>query len=869
MKIHVKEISRRRQLTVFSLSDLNNGVVHGQIGNKASNLIKLFQFGYRIPSSLFLDYSWFEYFLKHDRIIPDLVDHIIKQKLGESLAIRSSSSIEDSPVASRAGFFESSLAIPIDSEQIEHAIRKCYESMLEFQRRRSAEKKKSRSQAMRMGVIIQPTIDAKHSGVLFTTKPQNPVDEHCQIQYSPGTGERLTGSLESGSSVILHKKTGKIIHQDGRLLLPQRELRALGNIAESLESRFHFPQDVEFAISKSTGHIFLLQSRPITAFSFTPEYVIEEEKQKLQQLFRDCKETYDQYPIISSSNISELFSYCTPLGFSIFRAIFAGAADREGAINTGRKYLGYAPITKKEQTRLFLSVGDQARMNLLIDALTFRVDGLDRKVYLSKAVKRYLTLMRRDSEKAIYPEGQVYLQAPEAGDWKRLYGKDWLPCYQVYLSFLKNLTTEKIPTVLESTPAILSKNAALYERELASLPSVLQQSSLATLKKKLCGYLRYLRDEVGVHYVIIARIAFLSTYLVKEELNRVAHLFLPAVRGNRTNSEMNQTNLVEEYFNLLLSDESHPDSLSTPSVAEHIRQVKNGEVSLEQFLNTFGHIGSLDIKEPRLFEIPARMIQSLLDAQVSSSPETSKAKPSRALEFYEEHKSLFPEKTDELREWVRYANSFMMLRETLKLEILKPLYLIKKTAIEMASRLGLNDDLVYYLTCDELEAIGTRKRNEYRLTALVRKAKHKAYSSVEVKYVIDKIARTNLQKKKPLTDVGQNVYELKGRTILHGEAAGACLFASNSKEYYEKLINFRKEGINEIIGVFKGIEPSYCYLSELTGMVTEHGGYLAHAATIAREYNIPYITNVAIDHLRDANHVVLDTSNHKVRFRKH
>jgi phosphoenolpyruvate-protein kinase (PTS system EI component) len=50
----------------------------------------------------------------------------------------------------------------------------------------------------------------------------------------------------------------------------------------------------------------------------------------------------------------------------------------------------------------------------------------------------------------------------------------------------------------------------------------------------------------------------------------------------------------------------------------------------------------------------------------------------------------------------------------------------------------------------------------------------------------------------------------------------------------------------------------------LVGFTTESGGYLSHAATIAREFRLPYITGIGFDQFRDEDYVILDTENEQV-----
>jgi phosphohistidine swiveling domain-containing protein len=107
-----------------------------------------------------------------------------------------------------------------------------------------------------------------------------------------------------------------------------------------------------------------------------------------------------------------------------------------------------------------------------------------------------------------------------------------------------------------------------------------------------------------------------------------------------------------------------------------------------------------------------------------------------------------------------------------------------------------------------------------------------------------------------------------GRAIFHGHAEGICLTASSNEEFICKLASYREKKIENIVGVFKGIELSYFNVSALVGFTTENGGYLSHAATIAREFRLPYISDIGFDQFRDEDYIIMDTENEQILIRR-
>lgn len=858
-RIYSQDFSVKTVLRAYSLRNCFTSKNLIDLGNKAISQIKLARQGYRIPPSYFIDFSFFDYFQDSKEVIPELIDLVNSSELGQQLSIRSSSNVEDSVHSSFAGFFITSLQVPNNHTSVKDAIAECYHS---FSHSRYKE-----LSGIKLGIIVQMMIEPKISGILFTDSPQNPLTNKYRIEYCLGRGDKLTGGLLTGDAIVLDKASGKIIQQEGNLHFSQRELLNLWQIAVKIEKRFRFPQDVEFVISKDNQKIYLLQSRPITAFSFTPEYVIQEERKKIHESFTKTFEHYHEYPIFSSNNISELFPSATPLGFSIFQHIFAGTAIKTGAINAGRKILGYEPISKQEQTKLFLTIGDQPRVNLLIDALTYRLQGIRRKHYQEKAVSRFLNSMRSNEEMANYPEDGVYQQTPSINECIEYFDKNGTKYFKRYKTFLQEMHTKKIPAFLKTVAVKLKRNENKFQTELNFLLKSTQRMKFIDIKHKLNEYVDYLRRNLCVQYVIVARIAFLSTFITKKELNRICQDNLFGLNFHRENNEPLH-NTTSKILDCLLAYENCPSHFKIPNQSEVIDKVKEGEIDIHEFLEIFGHIGPLDIMQPRLIETDTKVLESLFNAPAIKPQKQDSSELVDAVSFYENCRLLNPVELDVLKKWINYAKTFMVLRERFKFEFLKVIYLIKRLLIILQKKIDFND-LIYYLQYDEVLLLDNTSEAQYRLVAMHRKAYHATCSLLKVKNVIKSTGDESVNRAHTSTDVSDRSYKLVlGKTIHFGTAEGYCLIATNTQEYYEKLIQYREEGIEDIIGIFKGLELSYCRLEELSGIVTENGGHLAHAATIAREHNIPYISNVPIDRFQDYYYVILDTTNNQVIYRE-
>ncbi|MBN2088425.1 hypothetical protein JW964_02380 [candidate division KSB1 bacterium] len=865
--IFATTLSTKKILKILSLNSSRKTSRAALIGSKAHSLLKLYELGYSIPDSICLDGTFFYHFSKKQQLPDELFEQIARFNLGRKLAIRSSSNIEDSPTESYAGSFQTRLNVPNQPNEIKKAIDDCYDSFRAQQNYLSGGISNGQNNNIFMGILVQPMIDAYISGVIFTSSPISPNQNSYRIEYCTGNGDRLTGGLLTGHAITLDKKTGKILQQESNMLLSRPLIQQLWQISINLEKRFNFPQDVEFVVSKDDEEIYLLQTRPITAFTYRPEYIIQNEHYYIQNLFRQHQREYGEFPVLSSNNILELFQTAIPLGYSIFKYIFAGTRFLHGAISRGRKELGYALIRRSEQSQFFISVGNQPRVNCTIDALTFRLMGIKRKIYIKKLIHGYLQEMRYDPEKAIYPEFEIYTQNPDLKMCQNTWGAEGVKYHQIYKNFLSRLEKEKVPAILDTIIEKLDANENFYQSE---LNTDFMSMGRFKLVKRLIKYIEYLRTDLGVEYVKVARIAFLGSYLIKQKLNYLVQKYPESLLNcHETRSSRRCSNFINQFMDLLFSYEKCPDQYKIPNQLQAEQDVIIGKMSISQFLKIFGHIGPLDISQPRLIEEPAEIIKSLFDIQKNRTFPLYDVRHAEVEDFYAQFHQLEPESYQEFKKWIRFTCIFLNLREKLKFELLKIIYLVKKAVLAMKKHLKLNG-LIYYLEIDELLSYSLNP-GKYRIRAMQRKAYFDASNSIEIKKVIIDASQQNLTRRTitPLMNFTDSKYRFtEGNSIHYGEAEGICLVARNNQEYYEKLIDYRKKGITHIIGFFKGLELSYANLPSLKGIVTENGGYLAHAGTIAREHNIPYISDVDIEQFKDGYHVILDTSNHKVIYRE-
>ncbi len=822
-----------------------------EIGNKALNHIRLSQFGYNVPDTLILEFSFFDVYRKNGKVeLENIYYQQIKRKLGAELAIRCSSNFEDDEQQSYAGFFDTFLNVENSYSEFQKHVLRCYKRFAVGDEPNTSIDFGNRLQ---LAIMVQSMIKPRFSGFLFTSDPVNPPNDSFRVEYWPG--KRDTRRM---FALTLNKKSGKRIpsngHADSRLLLSGGLQSDLFNIGKKLDEHYRFPQDAEFVISKADNLLFMLQSRPITAFSYSPDKVRSMVLNDLKEIHRASRDYFNKDAILSNTNISELFVRAVPLGYSIFKYGFAGTKDKIGGISAGRARLGYAPLDPEDQDAFFCTIGDQPRTNLIVDALSFRLPGMEKEQYLSVLVESYLNSVQKDNGVAMYPEDGLYLQSDDASAWRALAGEHGEAWCQQHADFLKKLIEHHVPKQYERAEAFLVENETMYRECLAYKK---RAASTANLQTKIHEIVEHLREAFCPRYVIFARLAFLYTHIAKTRLHEL--------KGeNDKYSQYSSEQLLNEILRQLDSE----SEFKGPEYAYFERLLKEGKLTLWEFLDSFQHVGSLDISQPRLGEYSIEELNELFSNNNMSGDSVDISTGEPAFDIDEIVVALDLEQNSDLWPWCMNASRFMRLRERAKFDLLKILYALKSILTELSSRYHLND-LIFYLDIFQVLDLTEKNRTQYRLESLQRKAYFQACSDFKVKEVVTDLQANPFQAQKSVHEGGEDRYRpLPGESIFFGHAEGVCLTATSNKEYLSKLSAYKAEGVEQIIGVFKGVELSYFNLGSLAGFTTENGGYLSHAATIAREFKIPYITGISLDYLQDGDYVILDTENEQIIYRR-
>ncbi len=300
-----------------------------QVGGKALSLIDATRAGFRVPQGVVLGVDFFRQWLEEvenseawgaflsspeeelrqrcdavkARCAVLQLTHTQQDELDEALrtlpedglfAVRSSSPEEDLEGSSFAGGYETSLGVTRDG--LENAIRHSFASVFDERVVRYKIQRGMTGDRPRIAVIIQQQIASDVSGVAFSLNPLNNCYDEVVINANFGLGETVVDGSVTPDTYIVEKTRGEIIDKriaakshatwleaDGGTRevgnehpeapsLSDAQALAVAELAARAEAHLGGPMDIEWAIQGDD--LYLLQSRPITAYLPLPEEMV-------------------------------------------------------------------------------------------------------------------------------------------------------------------------------------------------------------------------------------------------------------------------------------------------------------------------------------------------------------------------------------------------------------------------------------------------------------------------------------------------------------------------------------------------------------------------------------------------------------------
>jgi pyruvate,water dikinase len=223
-----------------------------------------------------------------EAVIRDACARLAQKHPGDvRLAVRSSALGEDTPEHSFAGLYDTELEVfPPD---ILDAYKRILASKYSARAIKYRENHGLRDEGILMGVGCLVMVPATAGGVMTSRDPGETGTDRIIIDAAAGIGKAVVEGSVSPEHLLLEKAASSqwCIRQRQHSpdstgvgsLLTEDAISKLAELARRFEEHFKSPQDIEWAINPA-GELFVLQSRPLHAFSDHAEPKADRERQQ-------------------------------------------------------------------------------------------------------------------------------------------------------------------------------------------------------------------------------------------------------------------------------------------------------------------------------------------------------------------------------------------------------------------------------------------------------------------------------------------------------------------------------------------------------------------------------------------------------------
>ncbi len=750
------------------------------------------------------------------------------------VAVRSSATAEDLPGHSFAGQYDTFLGVADPKECIE-AVKKCWVSLWTQRAFDYRQNNDFDHTAVNMAVIVQALIAADVSGVLFTADPRYGPCGNIVIESCFGLGQALVSGQVSPDRFVVHrkklwllfhaiseKKIECVLDRNGSVKeqqisseksttpsLDKKQIKKLAKLAQKIEAGFGSPQDVEWAVSKSK--IYLLQSRPITAFP--PERSWED-----RQIWSNSPAKEVMPDVVTPSSLSILLE---TIGEEMFEPVFRMLCCDRGdhpfyGVIAGRIYFNaniWGAVFR------YLPGGRRADLMLMAGG---HKDMQEMAVRLRIAPDEDLPDIRFSLLRFILKMPLIFigllLNTPKKGRriiaWVSAKNRKWSDLN------LSNLYSEQIVTSCKQLRMDLRQfiNHFLY---------LLSMLAAFPLLHIVCA--KWLDDDGSIANSLLAGAGDMDDALAGLDLWRLAVA----------------ADVDPEVKNLILSDarwfEIEPELSQLDSAREFLK-------TWNDFMKRHGHHcrAELELYNPRWAETPdyiLRLVRNYI-AQIGKTDPVQNAadlaQQRRQLEQQCRKKLRNPIKRMIFNYLLHRSQQGSVFRENVKSQVIKLGVSLRKMLLELGEKLAdkgvlKNQDDIFFLRLEELEPVACDKYDfDIHQVIKDRRAEYDRNSLISPPDVI--FGKFDPDKYVP-ESIDTDVETLTGVPVSSGVTTGKARVILRADDDQQVLAG-------EIL-VAPFTDPGWTpYFVTAAAIVMDQGGILSHGSIVAREYGIPAVVNV-------------------------
>ncbi|MCL4208412.1 hypothetical protein KJZ63_02135 [Patescibacteria group bacterium] len=827
-----------------------------KFGGKAENLSLLVANGIPVPEAQVISTESFTEFKRTGQIGQELILTLekVRQNFGGKIALRSSATCEDGDRLSMSGVFET---FYLDED---HSIEDCLHKIYEQAQSQTVQDYLAlhdlSGEQVEMAVVVQKLIEPDVAGVIYTG-----VEGNLLIQYASGFGSNLVDGVVEGASIVYSPNEDKLIKSKNSDLLKisSEKLRELATLASKICKIFpNSAQDIEFAIEGDNIHI--LQARTLTAeadgfdLEMSETEIVNYIKEQIRQIVdKEKAELGTTNVILSDSNFSELLPHPKEMDFGVFAHIFTGRNGQAGAIQLGRKQMGY-PLGE-ESVGYMDYVGGKPYFSIAKDAHTFYAGfPATKDEYTQTFVEEYLASINEHPERGEYPEMGLYVQDPSLEELVNRFGEvAGQQYFQVYLNFKE---TMKKQAELFLPEYLLNQKSAIDSFIVHHEAIDFSQLTTEELGKQAMEILEHLRTVSCVQFVKSARLGFYFSQrlqtLLKDNFgfneDEVTSMFAKLNQGlddseiTNANLKIAQSSSLDEALEVGKRLVGH---YSTGEMLEirHPR-LKDDEVALGQYVGGIFSSGSQYVQEFERQKSDRQEVEIKLKERLVGNTEVS-GEFTRVLEA---------------------SQTYMSLRETVKYQFVKEYAILRDILVELANKLEMPAEDIFSLYPEEILDL---VQNPTHFPALIaeRQERFGKYSLLDLPSVIRESDIDLIGEAESSEQIAN--LELLGKFLAGGKALAEAIIVNledfETVEAAREVLLFYRNQALPIVLVASQMNLSHDPLIvQADGLVIENAGLVSHGAQRARELGRGAIGGIKAKKLKTGERVSFNPSLKKI-----
>ena len=710
-------------------------------------------------------------------------------------AVRSSGAREDLEGLSFAGQYETLL--DIGAADVPHAVIACYRSLFSTTVLTYMLDNGIAPSTTGMSVIVQHMVKADLSGIAFTVNPLTGADTEVVIEVAPGRGDALVAGHvvpeRHAYDWYLDREVG-VSGAAATPLLAEAMRAEIVDTAVRIQEHCGHPCDIEFAVAD--GRLFILQSRPITRIGYAG--------------------IPDQWTTANFKDGGVSSRVCTPFMWSLYEYIWE--------IELRRFFLESRLLTERDLRPLGHMFYGRPYWNLTVvkDAVS-RVPGYRERQF--------------DNELGVRPtyegDGQTTSVSPTSL-WR---------VARVALR-MRRFTAERRANNSATHAGLI----ATYARLVARLEAPLTPEELTSTWRHLVD-VNYLASE-GTYFWQI----FINTIQQTVDREQIVAVsgeqgYLPLIGGLEDVSHLRPFYAAWDITRHIRADAADL-AFWTGTDADAIAQrLAAGDTAhrldeVRAFLATYGYHSEreIDVTHPNHAEDPRPVIAMFSDTALlddSFNPEGNRA--SLAASYQEQlaaiERSTSPRRYRKLRARIERLRAMLWWREEFKDVSTRYYHLIRLYTLALAGHLASAG----VLDAEEDVWFATRGALGEFLDGMIDREQLRALIARNRRYYLSFRAFTNDNEIGATSAAGggkASAADANATIVGVGGSSGAVTGVARVIAGLDDIGRLQQGDILVTRFTDTGWTSKFALLS---GIVTEYGGILCHAAIVSREYDIPCV----------------------------